>query len=330
MADRYAGERYPDNQGRGRYGVSRGDDWSRQRGIRGRERDEYDEAPWGHRSDEERFGRGEDDDYPMSGQTYGGAYRDQDDWERDFGGAGSSRGGYSQGGMRGQSYGGRSYRSREDYDRDYGLSGQDQGRMNREQGWQGHGQSQGQRFGGGQGYGGGQSYGGYQSQGYGVQGMSGGYGPGDQAWSQSQRGQSGQGQQDWAQQDRQSYGQSQGGFLSRGGRQQWGRHSGRGPKGYTRSDDRIREDVCDRLSDDPHIDASEIEVKISNGEITLTGSVDSREAKRMAEDCAESVPGVRHVQNNLRVQDRNEDRTSEQTQTARRAGKNDGGGEKMQ
>jgi hypothetical protein len=30
-----------------------------------------------------------------------------------------------------------------------------------------------------------------------------------------------------------------------------GRHRGRGPKGYTRSDDRIREEVCDRLTDDP-------------------------------------------------------------------------------
>jgi osmotically-inducible protein OsmY len=79
-------------------------------------------------------------------------------------------------------------------------------------------------------------------------------------------------------------------------------HRGRGPKGYTRSDDRIREDVNDRLTDDPHVDASEIEVSVSNREVTLTGMVNSRFEKRHAEDLAESVSGVSHVQNNLRVQ----------------------------
>ncbi|WP_046863653.1 BON domain-containing protein [Microvirga massiliensis] len=82
---------------------------------------------------------------------------------------------------------------------------------------------------------------------------------------------------------------------------QSGRHRGRGPKGYTRSDDRIREDVCERLTDDPYVDASEIDVSVSNREVTLSGTVDSREAKRRAEDCAERISGVTHVQNNLRV-----------------------------
>ena len=79
-------------------------------------------------------------------------------------------------------------------------------------------------------------------------------------------------------------------------------HSGRGPKGYIRSDERIREDVSDRLTDDWLVDAGNIEVAVANGEITLSGTVDSRQAKRRAEDCAESVSGVRNVQNNLRVQ----------------------------
>ncbi len=84
--------------------------------------------------------------------------------------------------------------------------------------------------------------------------------------------------------------------------QRGGQHRGRGPKGYTRSDDRICEDVNDRLSDDPFVDASEIEVSVSSCEVTLTGTVDSRDAKRRAEDIAEQVSGVKHVQNNLRVQ----------------------------
>lgn len=78
-------------------------------------------------------------------------------------------------------------------------------------------------------------------------------------------------------------------------------HRGRGPKGYSRSDDRIREDVSDRLTEDPHIDASGIDVTVASGEVTLSGSVDRRWAKRHAEDIAEGVSGVKHVQNNLRL-----------------------------
>ncbi len=81
-----------------------------------------------------------------------------------------------------------------------------------------------------------------------------------------------------------------------------GQHRGRGPRGYQRSDARILEDVNDRLTEDPHIDASEIEVRVENREVTLTGTVNSRFEKRHAEDLAESVSGVTHVQNNLRIQ----------------------------
>ncbi len=81
-----------------------------------------------------------------------------------------------------------------------------------------------------------------------------------------------------------------------------GQHRGRGPKGYQRSDARILEDVNDRLTEDPHIDASEIEVTVASREVTLTGTVNSRFEKRHAEDLAESVSGVAHVQNNLRIQ----------------------------
>ena len=78
-------------------------------------------------------------------------------------------------------------------------------------------------------------------------------------------------------------------------------HRGRGPKGYVRSDDRIREDISDRLTEDWDVDASEIEVIVAGGEVTLSGTVDARETRRRAEDIAEAVSGVNHVQNNLRV-----------------------------
>jgi osmotically-inducible protein OsmY len=79
-------------------------------------------------------------------------------------------------------------------------------------------------------------------------------------------------------------------------------HRGKGPRGYVRSDERIREDIHDRLTDDPTLDASEIEVIVGNREVTLNGTVNTRSDKRRAEDIAEDVSGVTHVQNNLRVQ----------------------------
>jgi osmotically-inducible protein OsmY len=81
----------------------------------------------------------------------------------------------------------------------------------------------------------------------------------------------------------------------------YGDHRGRGPKSYQRSDDRIREDVNDRLTDDPRLDASEIEVVVGSREVTLSGMVRTRQDKRRAEDIVDSVSGVTHVQNNLRV-----------------------------
>jgi hypothetical protein len=80
-----------------------------------------------------------------------------------------------------------------------------------------------------------------------------------------------------------------------------GGFAGRGPKGYSRTDERIREDVCERLSRDDEVDAGEIEVSVQNGEVTLQGTVQSRSMKRQAEDLADDVPGVTEVHNRLRV-----------------------------
>ena len=80
-----------------------------------------------------------------------------------------------------------------------------------------------------------------------------------------------------------------------------GQHKGKGPRGYSRSDERIREDISDRLSDDPYIDASDIEVKVSEGEVTLEGHAENKQAKRRAEDIAEAIAGVKTVSNHLKV-----------------------------
>jgi osmotically-inducible protein OsmY len=102
-----------------------------------------------------------------------------------------------------------------------------------------------------------------------------------------------------------------------------GVYAGRGPRGYQRSDERIREDVNDRLTDDWYIDASDLEVIVNNSMVTLMGRVDTRDEKRRAEDLAESVSGVTDVSNQLRV-GRNVPSTTEQeipqTPRARTAG----------
>ena len=63
----------------------------------------------------------------------------------------------------------------------------------------------------------------------------------------------------------------------------------------------LPEDCCDRLTADGQVDASEIEVSVQDGEVTLAGSVDERGMKRAAEDCVDAVAGVRQVHNRLRV-----------------------------
>ena len=77
-------------------------------------------------------------------------------------------------------------------------------------------------------------------------------------------------------------------------------HRGRGPQGYKRSDERINDDAHQRLTDDAWLDATNIVVSVSGGEVTLSGTVDSRESKHRAERIVEDVSGVAHVQNNLR------------------------------
>jgi hypothetical protein len=89
----------------------------------------------------------------------------------------------------------------------------------------------------------------------------------------------------------------QGGFSGYEG----GRYSGRGPKGYQRTDERIREEVCERLTDHGGVDACDIEVDVHAGEVTLRGTAPDRWQKRMAEDAIGDLPGVRDVHNQLRI-----------------------------
>lgn len=76
---------------------------------------------------------------------------------------------------------------------------------------------------------------------------------------------------------------------------------GRGPKGYKRSDERVHEDVCEVLYRHEGVDATEIEVNVKDGDVTLSGTVHNRQAKRWAEDAIYDLPGVGDIHNNIRI-----------------------------
>ena len=78
-------------------------------------------------------------------------------------------------------------------------------------------------------------------------------------------------------------------------------YTGRGPRGWRRSDQRILEDVCETLTRHPEIDASDIEVRVEEGEVTLSGTTDDRYTKRLAEHVAELISGVHDVHNRITV-----------------------------
>jgi osmotically-inducible protein OsmY len=78
-------------------------------------------------------------------------------------------------------------------------------------------------------------------------------------------------------------------------------YRGRGPRGYRRSSARIHEDLCDRLTDNPFVDASDIVVGIAGTEVTLNGTVNDPIALRQAQAIAEEVAGVTHVHNRLQL-----------------------------
>lgn len=93
------------------------------------------------------------------------------------------------------------------------------------------------------------------------------------------------------------YGESS--FYGRGRQQQ--RRYPQGPKGYTRSDERLREDISERLMQAYDIDSSEVTVQVQGGKVVLEGTVPSRHMKHAIEDIADGAPGVQDVDNRIRV-----------------------------
>jgi hypothetical protein len=265
--------------------------------------------------------------------------RDQEEWrrrrEREQQG-----GGQGEFGSRGQWEGGQSgygLGSQSGYGQSYGQGGHGQGYV---QGGYGQGFGRVGEF-GQAGYGQGMyGQGGYTQGGYSQGGFGRGYGTGYRQGGPEQsqwRGSSEESAYDqggYGRYGQSGYGQSgYGPTLGYSSTVMVGRFYGRGPKGYRRSDDRIREDVSEELFRHPEIDASEVEIQAQNGEVTLTGKVEDRRQKRLAEDLAERVSGVTDVHNQLKVdkgffaelfgtgkEDREREREQEgRTSTARRS-----------
>jgi osmotically-inducible protein OsmY len=80
-----------------------------------------------------------------------------------------------------------------------------------------------------------------------------------------------------------------------------GGQRGKGPKGYVRSENRIKEDVYERLTEDDKLDATNVDVQVQSDTVILSGTVQSREEKRRAEDLVERIPGVRNVENRIHI-----------------------------
>ncbi len=277
-----------------------------------------------------------------AGQRFGETYNPEPQWLRDdrdqaaseyrsssdysgrgsYAGSGSPWGeqqGGSQGGFRGESgygsqYGGRAQR---DYP-GYGAQGSEES-----------GAQPGSRYGFARGGFGGPDYGSsHEQRSMGGRGMPSGYGasrgggmheygtPGyETAGYDSDLGYSGQSMsgRGYGSQYRSgsSTGYGSGGYGSSSG-YQLGTHQGdtgfqrsyrgMGPQDYKRPDDRIRDDVYERLTDSHEIDARGIMVEVNQGNVTLTGSVPERQMRYAAEDLVEACMGVSNINNQLKVQ----------------------------
>lgn len=323
------GRHQPQQGGRfeDRYSGRGGDEW------RGQE----DQGGW--RDDNYRRGRYETEDNLRTGGSYGGHYDDESGGRRSpnegqrgrsFGDAGTQ---YGQGGGRdaaglGSSGHGYAEGRRQEFGQGRQFGGDDErdqsnfyGQGRRQGNWD---QDRGQRE-----QRGGQGYGSYGSQGYGI-----GSAGENQVSRGGMRGQWDRGHGDMNRGDSQrrgsEYGGGHGGQSDRGSRQGSSGYSGsswlgggteqteprqsfrgKGPKGYERSDERLQEMICERLMEDPHIDASEVSVQVKNREVTLEGTVEDRRTKYEIEELIEQCGGVKDVKNQLRVRSRSSESGSQ-------------------
>ena len=78
--------------------------------------------------------------------------------------------------------------------------------------------------------------------------------------------------------------------------------SSRGPKGWVRPDERILDELCERIVR-AGVDASALEVSVARGEVTLVGELGTREERRVVMDLAERILGVVAIDADIRVRE---------------------------
>jgi BON domain len=75
----------------------------------------------------------------------------------------------------------------------------------------------------------------------------------------------------------------------------------RGPRNYVRSDERIRDEICERLVRDPRLEVGEVSIEVKDGTVLLSGTVPERRMKHAVEDVVDDCWGVTDIENRLRV-----------------------------
>jgi hypothetical protein len=86
----------------------------------------------------------------------------------------------------------------------------------------------------------------------------------------------------------------------RGTRMTSGNRGPRGPRGYRRPDERILDELCERIALSGAY-AEEVEVQVRGGVVTLTGKVPSRTDRQLIEEVGETVFGVQEIQTQLAI-----------------------------
>jgi BON domain len=283
---------------------------------------DYGSQDWGRESRESNWGResswgresqpyGQREPYNTYRSRWGGAstgdygnrdysnrdYGNREFGNRDYGNRGASRYSESQYGQRrpwrdptGRGYGGGGFRARMDEDYREGHYGS--GDFGFERGSRGE-----PSFGRGYDEGSQPRFFGSGYYGEGGAHYTGGYDPRRQG--------SGIRPNDWSGDEDYGYGyRGSSGYRGESRREQPGllrRLFKRGPKGYQRSDERLKEDISERLMQSHDVDSSEVTIAVMAGKVTLEGTVPDRYMKHYIEDLVDACPGVQDIENRIRV-----------------------------
>ncbi len=85
------------------------------------------------------------------------------------------------------------------------------------------------------------------------------------------------------------------------------RQTNAGPRARRRSDESLAQEIREILTADQELEATDIEVEVEGGAVTLRGAVVDSDARLLAEELVETLPGVREVHNRLRVEREEQD-----------------------